>query len=114
MGQKIVNVTRGCLACQAETAMKHRDPLVPTEPPREVWKDLTVDHWGPTANGKYVLVVIDKLSKFPEVEIVSSTSAEPNIRALDSIFSRHGYCDTLTADNGTRTNIMSFKNIGQA
>ena len=95
-----MDVTRGCLACQAGTATKHRYPLVPTEPPSEVWKDLTADHWGPTPNGKYVLVVIDKLSKFPELEIVSSTSAEPNIRALDNIFSIHGYCDTLTTDNG--------------
>ena len=88
MDQKIEDVTRGYLACQAATATKHRDPLVPTEPPSEVWKDLTADHWGPTPNGKYVLAVIDKLRKFPEVEIVSSTTAEPNIRALDNIFSR--------------------------
>ena len=75
-------------------------PLVPTEPPSEIWKDLAADHWGPTPEGKYLLVLIDKLSRYPEVMVVNSTSAEANIEAFDTIFSRHGYCENLTSDNG--------------
>ena len=47
-----------------------------------------------------MLVVIDQLSRFPEVIEVRSTSAQANIAAFDSIFSRHGFCKTLTTDNG--------------
>ena len=93
-------ITKGCLPCQASTETKHRDPLTPSVPPSEVWNDLATDHWGPTPEGKYLLVVIDKLSRFPEVLPVNSTSAGANIEAFDSIFSRHGYCKTLTSDNG--------------
>ena len=32
--------------------------------------------------------------------VVNSTSAEANIEAFDTIFSRHGYCENLTSDNG--------------
>ena len=89
-----------CLPCQASTPTTHRDPLVPTEPPAAVWEDLSADHWGPTPLNTYMLVVIDQLSRFPEVIEVGGTSAQANIAAFDSIFSRHGFCKTLTTDNG--------------
>lgn len=100
MDEQVEKVTNGCLPCQASTVSKHRDPLVPTEPPDEVWTDLAADHWGPTPDGKYVLLVIDKLSRYPEVKIVSGTASEPNIEAFDDIFSRNGYCETLVTDGG--------------
>ena len=89
-----------CHPCQAATATTHRDPLVPTDPPTDVWTDLAADHWGPTPLNTHMLVVIDKLSRFPEVVEVSGTSAQANIAAFDTIFSRHGFCKTLTTDNG--------------
>ena len=89
-----------CLPCQAATTTTHRDPLVPTEPPKNVWEDLAADHWGPTPLSTYMLVIIDKLSRYPEVIEVKSTSAQANIAAFDSVFSRHGFCKTLTTDNG--------------
>ena len=72
--------------------MKHRDPLTTTAPPEHIWEDLAADHWGPTPEGKHLLVVIHKLSRYSEVEVVNGTGAETNIEALDTIFSRHGYC----------------------
>lgn len=96
----IVVRVESCLPCQASTKTKHRDPLVPTEPPEEVWTDLAADHWGPTPKGTHMLVVIDKLSRFPEAIEVTGTGAEPNIVAFDTIFSRHGYCKTLVTDGG--------------
>ena len=89
-----------CHPCQAATNTIHRDPLTPSDPPEDVWTDLSADHWGPTPLNTYMLVVIDKLSRFPEVVEVSSTSAQANIAAFDTIFSRQGFCKTLTTDNG--------------
>ena len=100
MDTQIERVTSGCLPCQAATRHKHRDPLVPSKPPDEVWTDLAADHWGPTPEGKHVLLIIDKLSRYPEAKIVSNTSAEPNIEAFDEVFSRHGYPEKLTTDGG--------------
>ena len=56
----IAVTVESCLPCQTATITKHRDPLVPTEPPEEVWTDLAADHWGPTPKGTHMLVVIDK------------------------------------------------------
>ena len=100
MDDAIETVVRGCLACQASTATKHRDPNTPTPPPDHLWQKLSADHWGPTADGHYLLVVIDELSRYPEVIVVKGTGAEENIEAFDSIFSRHGYCERLKTDNG--------------
>ena len=94
------DLTRDCIPCQASTETKHRDPLTPTEPPVGVWEELAADHWGPTPEGKFLLVVIDKLSRFPEVRVVTGTSAEANIEAFDSIFTTHGNCKVLYTDNG--------------
>ena len=89
-----------CMPCQASTEVKHRDPLKPATPPENPWEKLATDHWGPTADGKYLLVVIDKLSRYPEVAVVNSTSADDNIEAFDNIFTRHGYCKDLISDGG--------------
>ena len=97
---EIEQIVESCLPCQASTSTKHRDPLVPTDPPGEVWTDLAADHWGPTPRNTHILVVIDKLSRYPEVVEVKGTGAEPNIEAFDTIFSRHGYCKTLVTDGG--------------
>ena len=100
MDREIEKVTQGCLACQAATVTKHRDPLIPTLAPEELWCNLAADHWGPTADGKYLLVVIDELSRYPEVAVVKGTGAEDNVEAFDNIFARHGYCKKLKTDNG--------------
>ena len=65
-----------------------------------VWKDIARDHWGPTPDGKYLLVIVDKLSRYPEVAVVNGTGAEANIEVFDTIFSHHGYPETLVTDNG--------------
>ena len=46
------------------------------------------------------MVVIENLSRYPEVAVVRGTGAEDNIEAFDNIFTRHGYCKTLKTDNG--------------
>ena len=100
MDERVNNLVSTCLPCLASTEVKHRDPLVPTIPPSEPWSKLDADHWGPTPDGKHILVVIDELTRFPEVAVVSSTSADANIEAFDDIFCRHGYPDDLKTDGG--------------
>ena len=47
-----------------------------------------------------MLVVIDHYSSYPVVEIVSSTSANCTISALEKIFSEHGLPQRIISDNG--------------
>ena len=93
-----------CLPCQASVESKARDPLKPTKVPEEPWSRLYADHWGPTKDGLHILLVIDGLTRYPEVAIVKSTSADDNIQAFTEIFSRHGVPDRLHSDNGAPFN----------
>ena len=50
--------------------------------------------------GHLLLVGVDAFSKWPEVHIVSSTSAQQTIDKLRYIFACHGLPTTLVLDNG--------------
>ena len=82
MDKEIGKITQGCLACPAATETKTRDPLKPTTAPDELWKNLAADHCGPTTDGYFLLVVIDELSRYPEVAIVRGTGAERKHRSI--------------------------------
>ena len=59
----------------------------------------------------YIMVVTDEFSRFPEVEILTSTSARAVIPKLDAIFARQGIPDILKSDNGPPFNGHEFKNF---
>ena len=57
------------------------------------------------------MVVTDEFSRFPEVEILNSTSARAVIPKLDAIFARQGIPEVLKSDNGPLFNGLEFKNF---
>ena len=59
-----------------------------------------MDFCGPFSMGEYLFVVIDAYSRFPEVDIVHSTSASAIIPKMDRIFSTHGIPCIVRSDNG--------------
>ena len=89
-----------CLACQATTYTPHRDPLQPTILPERPWQCVDMDFWGPLPSGEYLLVMIDEYSRYPEVEFVSSTSAQAVVPHIDRVFSSHGFPDKVKTDGG--------------
>ena len=90
-----------CLPCQAATDSHHRDPLKPNPAPAEPWDRLYCDHWGPIPyDGKHILVLIDALTRYPEVLVVKGTGADDNIHSFSEVFARHGYPRYLHSDNG--------------
>ena len=72
-----------------------------------------MDFLGPLPSGDYLMVVIDEYSRFPEVEIVTSTSARSTIPKLDAIFARQGIPEVLKSDNGPRFNGVELKNFAE-
>ena len=60
----------------------------------------TCESYGPLPSSEYLLVVVDRYSRFPEVEIVKSTKATTVIPKLDKIFATHGIPTTVKSDNG--------------
>ena len=52
MDEEISKITQGCLVCQVT---KTRNPLIPFYLPKELWEKFAVHHWGPTADGYFLL-----------------------------------------------------------
>ena len=59
-----------------------------------------MDFYRPLPSNEYLLVVIDRYSRFPDVEIVHSIKASAVIPKLDRIFAVHGIPKILKSDNG--------------
>ncbi|XP_043245814.1 uncharacterized protein K02A2.6-like [Amphibalanus amphitrite] len=97
-----------CLACQASTFTPTRDPLKPTPLPERPWQRVAADFWGPLSSGEHLLVVIDEYSRYPEVEITSSTSGLATIPVLDKIFATHGIPESVKTDGGPPFNGHDF------
>ena len=75
--------------------------------PKKAWSEISTD-FADLPSGEHLLVVINDYSKFPEVEIVSSTSAQQVIPKRDRIFSSFGVPDTVRTDNGPPFNSREF------
>ena len=99
-----------CLPCQAASDKTQREPLKSIPLPAKPWSSLRVDLYGPVpgSGGEYLLVVQCLYSRFPAVEIVSSTGHKAIIAALERIMSAFGIPDKLGSDNGPPFNGQEF------
>ena len=102
------NTVKSCLACLATVPEHVVEPLKMTDLPAHPWSEVSVDFTGPLPSGEYLLVVTDAYSRFPEVEIIKSTSFKSTVPKLDAIFARHGVPDILKSDNGPPFNSHEF------
>ena len=85
-----------------------------TELPERPWTEVSIDFSGPFPSGEYLLVAIDSYSRYPEVEILKSISADSVIPKLDAIFARHGIPDIVKSDNGPPFNGRDFNNFADS
>jgi len=66
----------------------------------ERWQRVHIDHAGPLDNGKYLLVMVDAFTKWPEVHVVNTINSSETIRRLRRTFSQMGVPETIVSDNG--------------
>ena len=102
-----------CIACQANSHPNPPIPLKMNDLLREPWHTIHLDLCGPFPTGEYVLVAIDAYSRFPEVEVIHSTSAKATILKLERIFSTHGLPEIIKSDNGPPFTSTEFKTYMQ-
>ena len=79
-----------------------------TDMPDGPWQKIHVDFYGPLPSGEHLLV-IDRYSRYPEVEIVRSTKTSSVIPKLDKMFATHGIPCTITSDNGPPFNGSDYE-----
>ena len=81
--------------------------------PQAPWQYLSADFCGPLPSGDMLFVVIDEYSRYPEVEIVRSTSANTVIPKLDRLLSTHGIPTEIKTDNGPPFQSHTFAQFAQ-
>ena len=89
-----------CHACQSLGHGDSPPPLQQHKLPSKPWDRLHMDFCGPFPTRETLFVVIDSYSKFPEVEIMKSTTASAVTNRLDRIFAVHGIPTDIYSDNG--------------
>lgn len=105
---KVEAKVRNCISCQSCTDTHTQEPLRMSDCPDAPWIDVSIDFFGPTRQGDYLLVIVDDFSRFPIVEFVSSTSAKSTIPTLDKVFSEYGIPKTVRSDNSPPFNSHDF------
>ena len=108
LDEDITRAVQTCEICQNSRPNPPSAPLHPWEWPSRPWSRIHIDHAGPF-QGKLFLLVVDAYSKWLEVHIVPSTSAEATISKLRLIFSTFGLPDQLVSDNGTGFTSAEFR-----
>ena len=99
------------LVQQCRTCALHRDnkpePLIATPLPDRPWQIVATDLF--QMKGVDYLIVIDYYSRYVEVAAMTKTTKSSEIiRALKSIFARHGIPEQVRSDNGPQYDSAEF------
>ena len=86
------------LICSNERAVPKAVPLLLWPWATEVWQRIHIDYL--ELRGQMFLLIVDSLSKWLEVILMSSTTSAATIGVLRSLFSRFGLPIQLVSDNG--------------
>ena len=68
--------------------------------PDKPWQAVHVDLCGPFPTGESVLVCEDACTRWPDAEIMKTTTTTAVVQKLDKIFATHGLPVQVTTDNG--------------
>ena len=107
MDKLITDKIANCIPCQSTSDLPPPPPVQMRELPKNPWEKLSVDFYGPI-NSEYLMVVIDDFSRYPIIDIVTSTSAAAVIPRLDQMFAAFGTPQVLRSDNGPPFNSKAF------
>ncbi|XP_058027383.1 uncharacterized protein K02A2.6-like, partial [Ahaetulla prasina] len=97
-----------CQSCQESRSLPPTAPVREWEKPQGPWSRIHIDFAGPF-HGQTFLIVVDAYSKWLEIILMKSTTAEAVITVLRHLFVTHGLPDTLVSDNGPQFTANQFE-----
>ena len=106
--EQIESLVKSCTNCAETASNPTKVPLHQWDIPAKPWQRLHVDFAGPYRKKMWMLVV-DAYSKWPEVVMMESTTAEATTKQLQQIFSTHGLPLQIISDNGPQFVAETFQ-----
>lgn len=104
----IENYVRTCTRCAAVAKSPVKTTLSSWPIPAQPWSRIHMDYAGPF-KGKYFLVIVDALTKWPEIYCTNSMTATVTVNKLRESTARFGLPDAIITDNGTQFDSSSFE-----
>lgn len=101
-------MVQSCTDCQEQRSAPCKAPLHPWAWPSAPWQRIHIDFAGPFQQSMF-LIVVDAHSKWPEVFMMRSTTADATIECLRDVFARFGFPETIVSDNGPQFTSEEFK-----
>lgn len=104
--KQVEEFVRSCAQCESadKGQVLLRPPLGKFVNPKNPWEEVSIDILGPVLDAegvpKYTTVMIDRYSKWPEVEVTETTDTETVLAFITSVFLREGIPKVVTSDNG--------------
>jgi Integrase zinc binding domain/Integrase core domain len=116
LGRDVGDFVASCFSCQKlkPGPVPPVGQLQPLPPPKRPFEFVSMDHMGPLARtgrgNQHVLVAIDHLTKWVEIEAVSDTTANRTVEfLLNRICLRHGFPRVVLSDRGTAFTARVFE-----
>ena len=115
----IEHLVKDCSACllSGKTGPPSTPPLQPLPWPSRPWEHVQLDICGEIHgrgvphHQRFLVVVYDLHSKWPEVVPVGTVTSQVLIRILDRLFSQWGVVRTITTDNGPQMTSAEFSDF---
>ncbi|XP_055699121.1 uncharacterized protein K02A2.6-like [Phlebotomus papatasi] len=104
----IEKLVSNCTNCQENRANPSKVPVHTWESATKPFERVHIDYAGPVY-GKWLLIVVDSYSKWPEVVSVTDQTTETTITELRKIFSTHGLPEVIVSDQGRQFMSCEFK-----
>ncbi len=101
----VVKYVTSCQLCQRSKGSRKYVKPQPMDIPIGPWTHVAVDHVGPLTitnkGNKYILVVVDRFTRYAEAFAVSEDTTVATAQAIiDGIMCRHGFMMVLQSDRG--------------
>ena len=111
LSKQVEDLVHGCRRC-AEHKNGFTEPLIPSVTPERPWQIVGTDLFH--LKGNTYILVVDYFSRYVEVALLmSSQSSQDVIKALKSIFARHGVPEVVRSDNGPQYSSGEFQKFAK-
>ena len=113
MAKMVKEYVESCVTCMAALPGTGQEPMKPTPLPDRPWQHIHADFKGPIGNKYYLHTFIDQYTKYPVVDVCTSTSWEQMEPMLERALGMLGNVESVTTDNGPPYNSENFRKFSQ-
>ena len=113
MNTDIKDFVETCLPCLVAVDRNKMDLMHVRGTPERPWQHCSADYKGPIAGKYYFHILIDNYSRWPEMQMVTSTSFGQLQGKMEDSFSIHRVPESITHDNRPCYNSADWMKFGQ-